>query len=96
MHRRRGRRLNEALDPRRLTRLRSFAFGSATLVAALVFIFSPAALIGTTRFVAAFDAATLVLLAAYYFFTLKDDPRETYLRAAIEDPGRNVVLGLVL
>jgi uncharacterized membrane protein len=61
-----------------------------------VFFFSPAWLVGASRLVAAYDAGALCLLAAYWGLSLKDDPRLTYRRAAIEDPGRNIVLGVVL
>ena len=36
------------------------------------------------------------MLAAFWGVAFKDDARQTYLRAAIEDPGRDIVLGVVL
>jgi uncharacterized membrane protein len=96
VHYERGRRLKEALDPGILTRHRLLGFGFAGLATLLVLIFSPIGLAGTTRFVAGFDAFAIMMLASYVFFALKSDAHETYRRAAIEDPGRNFVLAVVL
>lgn len=104
MHRARGRGLNPSsplragpeLDPRLLLQHRALGFGSAVVAALAVFFFSPAWLAGAARLVASYDVAAFCLLAAYWGVALKDDPQLTYRRAAIEDPGRNIVLGVVL
>jgi uncharacterized membrane protein len=71
-------------------------FGSAALAALLVLFFAPAWLSGTTRSVAAYDAAAVVMLAVFWFVGMHRDPSYTAERAALEDPGRNAVLALVL
>lgn len=71
-------------------------FGSAALIAILVFVFSPAWLSGTTRFVAAYDSAAIMYLLTTWGGLLRADPVRTYRRAAVEDPGRNIVLVIVL
>ena len=96
MHRIRGRRLNEPLDSRLLVRNRGIAFGSALLVFIAVAVFAPAWLHGTLRGVAAYDAGALALLANYWFVGLKGDAKETYRRAALTDPGKNIVLWVVI
>jgi len=50
---------------------------------------------GATRFVAAYDAAAITLLASLWFGALRSDPAETRARAALEDPGRNIVALMV-
>lgn len=79
-----------------LYRHRALAFGLTALAGLLVFLFGPGVLVGTTRFVAAYDAAALVLLGSFWLVAIKSDARETYRRAAITDPGKNVVLAVVL
>jgi uncharacterized membrane protein len=85
-----------APEPVSLIRHRSILFGSAIVGAVLVMLFAPAWLHGTVRVVAAYDLAALILLAINWGFSLKDDPRHTDARAGQEDPGRNIVLGVVL
>ena len=58
--------------------------------------FAPAWLRGTVRWVAAFDALAIFLLAFDWGFALRNDAGHTEHRASQEDPGRNVVLLLVL
>jgi uncharacterized membrane protein len=48
------------------------------------------------RFVAAWCAFALTLLCAVWFFAISGDATRTRLRAAENDPGRNVVLIVVL
>jgi uncharacterized membrane protein len=69
---------------------------AAVLGAASIVVFAPAWLRGTTRFVAGYNLAALVLLAFYWLHGLRRNARETQRRAEIEDPGRNVVLTIVL
>lgn len=59
-------------------------------------LFAPAWISGTTRNVAAYDAAAVVLIAVFWSVAMHHDPSHTACRAAVEDPGRNVVLALVL
>jgi uncharacterized membrane protein len=99
----RGRRLLSTaarLDPRRAalrrTRHRIMGFGSAALAGLLVYTFAPGWLHGATRFVAAYDAGTIVLLSFFWFKVVHDDPQMTRARAALDDPGHNAVLLVVL
>ncbi|HEX3462819.1 MAG TPA: DUF1345 domain-containing protein [Candidatus Elarobacter sp.] len=78
------------------TRHRLFAFGTSALVALLVYVAVPTWLHGATRFVAAYDAGTLTLLAFFWLKSLHADPRMTRARAALDDPGKNVVALIVL
>ena len=48
------------------------------------------------RFVAAWSAFALALLAAAWFFAMSADATRTRLRAAQNDPGRNLVLVIVI
>jgi uncharacterized membrane protein len=79
-----------------LWRFRILAFGSAIVAGAAIFFFAPAWLHGTVRTVAAYDCAALVLLIYDWGFGLKDDPLHTGARASQEDPGRNIMLAVVL
>ncbi|MBV8581380.1 MAG: DUF1345 domain-containing protein [Candidatus Eremiobacteraeota bacterium] len=76
------------------TRKRIVNFGVAGLVALIVHFVVPTWLHGATRFVASYDAGALALLAMSWR-GLTADPQRTRLRAADEDPGRNVV-GLII
>ena len=51
----------------------------------------PTWLSGATRFVAAYDAAVLTLLGFFWLVGLHADPKLTRARAALDDPGRNLV-----
>ena len=75
---------------------RLLGFGSATLAAVAVLLFAPPWLGGTIRNVAAYDAGALVVIAVFWFFGMHGDASDTANRAAVEDPGRNAVLVLVL
>ncbi len=77
-------------------RHRIVAFGSAAIVAVLVYAMVPTWLHGATRFVAAYDAGAITLLAFFWLKGLHDDPRLTRARAALDDPGRNAILVVVL
>lgn len=77
-------------------RNRALAFGLALGAAAAVVLISPAWLRGTLRGVAAYDAAAVVLLANYWLIGIKRDAKETSRRAALTDPGKNVVLWVVI
>jgi len=99
----RGRRLlstDARFDPRlgaaRRTKHRVLAFGSAALVALLVYAIVPGWLHGASRFVAAYDAGISTLLAFFWLTSLHDDPRLTRARAALDDPGKNAVFLVVM
>jgi uncharacterized membrane protein len=79
-----------------LWRFRLVAFGFAGIAAAAVVLFGPAWLVGTTRAVAAYDAGALILLIVNWTVSLRDDAEHTIRRAAVADPGRNVVSAVVL
>ncbi|HEY0383989.1 MAG TPA: DUF1345 domain-containing protein [Candidatus Elarobacter sp.] len=98
----RGRRLlskkeDETAAQRRMrNRHRLMSFGSALVVGIVIFFAVPTWLHGATRFVAAYDGAVLTLLGFFWIVGLHVDPRLTRARAALDDPGRNTVLLIVL
>ncbi len=57
---------------------------------------APAWLRGTIRAVAAYDIGCVVLLGVFWLLAMQKDPHVTSDRASVEDPPRNVVLGVVL
>ncbi len=65
-------------------------------MAAIVYFMVPTWLHGATRFVAAYDAGILLLLGFLWRGGLHSDPQETRARAALEDPGRNLIAAIVL
>jgi len=69
--------------------VRGYAIAAA--LGCIIYFFSPAWLQSTTRFVAAYDGAVLMFLLLIWTTVLNHDPHRTEARAAIEDPGRNVV-----
>ena len=77
-------------------RHRLMSFGSALVVGVVVYVVVPAWLHGATRFVAAYDAAIVTLLTFFWKVGLHADARLTRARAALDDPGRNSVLLIVL
>ena len=72
------------------------SFGAAALAAVAVLLFAPAWLRMTTRVVAAYDVFALALLAWYWIIALQRDAAGAGRRAAMEDPGRNVVVVLAV
>ena len=76
-------------------RLRAASFGSAALLALIVYTFAPNWLHGATRFVAAYDTGALTLLG-FFWRGLHADPKLTRARAALQDPGKNVIFLVVL
>ncbi len=96
----RGGRVDQARSPgvfvRSPWRGRILGFGAAALAALAVFFFAPAWLRGTTRIVATYDAGALLVIGVFWFIAMQRDPSDTACRAAVEDPGKNVVLALVL
>ena len=77
-------------------RHRLIAFGVAGVVAVLVYFIVPTWLHGATRFVSAYDAFALCLLALLWMHALHSDPALTRARASVDDPGRNAVGFVVL
>jgi uncharacterized membrane protein len=77
-------------------RNRLAGFGLAAIVAAAVVIFAPAWLAGIPRIVAAYDGAAAALLATLWLLGIHSDAKRTQVRAAVEDPGRDIVLAAVL
>jgi uncharacterized membrane protein len=59
-------------------------------------VLAPAWLGGWVRAVAAYDTAAIILLGYDWLFALRNDARHTVRRAAQADPGRNVLLALVV
>ena len=71
-------------------------FGVALLAAAIVFAIFPDWHGPWTRLVAAFDVFALCVLAWYWLIVLQRDSAGVGRRAAMEDPGRNVVVVMVI
>jgi uncharacterized membrane protein len=79
-----------------LLRHRLTAFGTAAIAAIAVLFFAPAWIAGVVRAVAAYDAAAIALLVMFWTTAISPQPERTAARAALEDPGRNIVLVFVL
>jgi uncharacterized membrane protein len=77
-------------------RARLTGYGVAALGAANVLVFAPKWIDGTLRAVAAYDAGAILLIATLWTLAMHADSEHTASRAAVEDPGRNVVLALSL
>jgi uncharacterized membrane protein len=75
---------------------RLIGFGAALAVAAAILLFSPSWLAGSQRGVAAYDAAALTLIAIFWFVGMHGHPSDTECRAAVEDPGRNAMLFVIV
>jgi uncharacterized membrane protein len=72
------------------------SFGAALLAAFIVVVAFPNWHGPWTRLVAAYDVFALCLLAWYWLVALQRDARGAGRRAAMEDPGRNVIVVLVV
>lgn len=72
------------------------AFGSASVVALLVYAIVPRWLHGATHFVAAYDAGAVTLLVLQWLTGFQSDAERTKLRAAADDPGRNAIFLVVI
>jgi uncharacterized membrane protein len=72
------------------------SFGIAILAAAIVVAVFPDWHGPWTRFVAAYDVFALCLLAWYWLIALQRDAEGAGRRAAMEDPGRNLIVVLVV
>jgi len=75
---------------------RAIGFSTAALAIVATLIFAPAWIIGTTRIVAAYDVAAVAFTSFFWLFAMQRKAENTAVRSALEDPGRNVVLALVL
>ena len=75
---------------------RYVAFGLMLIVAIVVSLLVPVGLGLVTRIVAGYDAGVLALLGFFWLHTMHPDGPTTRARAALEDPGRNVMLLIVL
>lgn len=75
---------------------RGIVFGVAVAGAVVVAFVAPPWLHGTVRLVAEYDAAAALVLIGYFVRAFRDDDQLTKARAALEDPGRNIVLAVVL
>lgn len=75
---------------------RLIVFSAAALAVLAVNVAAPAWLTGISRAVAAYDAAAAVLIVLFWTLAMHANPSHTQERAAVEDPGRNAVLGFVL
>lgn len=75
---------------------RNVMFLSAAATFALVWFLMPSSLHGTIRFVTAFDVAGALLLALLVRLGMHADAALTQRRAAVDDPGRNVALAVVI
>jgi uncharacterized membrane protein len=76
--------------------MRFVAFGSAAVGVVAVLFLAPPWLHGTIRTVAAYDAGAALFILSFWLVGMRLNPSDTACRAAAEDPGRNVVLILVL
>jgi uncharacterized membrane protein len=72
------------------------SFGVSVLVGVAVFFLVPSWLLGATRFVAAYDASVLTLSIFFWRTALRCDARASRARAALDDPGRNVIFLIVM
>ena len=77
-------------------RTRLAGLGGAVIAAVLVLLFAPAWLRGTVRPVAAYDVAAIIILIFNWTYGLHNNATHTARRAAQADPGRNIVLFVVL
>ncbi|GAC1547309.1 MAG: DUF1345 domain-containing protein [Candidatus Velthaea sp.] len=75
---------------------RLIGYGLVVLGVVPVIFLTPAWITGLTRAVVAYDAGATILLAYYWIFALRSNAKHTADRSALEDPGRNVALAIVL
>lgn len=75
---------------------RVVTFSLAAAAALLTAAAAPAWLRGTVRIVAEYDVAALILLLGFFGLVFRDDEQRTRARAAMNDPGRNVILAITI
>ncbi|MEA2663221.1 MAG: hypothetical protein QOI11_165 [Candidatus Eremiobacteraeota bacterium] len=85
-----------SLTPRGRFRHRLTSFGVSGLIGIAVFFLVPGWLLGATRFVAAYDAGVLTLTIFFWRTALHCDARLSRARAALDDPGRNLIFLVVM
>jgi uncharacterized membrane protein len=76
--------------------LRIFAWSLGLVAALAVLLLAPHWLRGSVRIVGSYDAGAAVLLAVYFLLVFRDDESKTRARAAMDDPGRTVVLWIII
>ena len=72
------------------------AIAGAAVAALLIFSFGPTWWPPMVRVVAVYDASAIAMLVFDWVVIIRSDAAATRARAAIEDPGRNVVFAIVL
>jgi uncharacterized membrane protein len=77
-------------------RVRLIALVVMLVVAGLTAALAPPWIRGLTRAVAAYDVAAGVFLAVLWTLGMYRDPRMTEVRAGLQDPGRDIVLLVIL
>jgi len=75
---------------------RAIAWSVSLAVAGIAGWLAPGWFDGSLRAVAAYDAGAIVLLGFYWLVAMRTNPEDTQCRAALEDPGRNIALSIVL
>jgi uncharacterized membrane protein len=91
-----GRRLNAPRAGSSWLTIRWLGLGGAGIAALLVSLFAPGWLHGTVRAVASYDVAALIILIYDWTVGLRNDASHTFRRAAQEDPGRHILLVIVV
>ncbi len=81
---------------RGITRKRVVSLGSAAALFAIVFVLLPRNVSGPFRETLAFDAAAVAFIAITLSSAIHGDAKRTQRRAAVEDPGRNVIYLIVI
>ena len=71
---------------------RGVVFTMALVAGVCTSSFAPAWIHGSVRAVLTYNVAALAVLIGYFVFGFRDDHKRTRLRAAQNDPGRNVIL----
>ncbi len=77
-------------------RARLVGYGVAAIGGVDVLLFAPKWIDGTLRIVAAYDVSAVLLIVTMWSLAMHADSSHTASRAAVEDPGRNVVLAFTL
>lgn len=75
---------------------RGVVFSMALIAGICTSVFAPRWIHGAVRVVLTYDIAALAILIGYFVFAFRDDQNRTRLRAAQNDPGRNVVLSITV
>jgi uncharacterized membrane protein len=78
------------------TRARLIGLGAAAFGIVDTLVFAPKWIDGILRPVAAYDVGVIVLLVVMLTIAMHGDSKHTRCRAAVEDPGRNVMLAGVM